>query len=402
MQMDDQNTIDDNQNNQDRRDRKTGRIQLVLIIVFVVMSFVISSGLKIAYTDNNQSNPEEKIITVQAELISPQNHRVTFSETGIVSPQTEISIAPEVAGNVIMVNENFYTGGQFTAGEILFQIDPIDYQLDFQRAKAEVARAQTVLDLAQATSDSAIKEWKQFNGRAKPVPDLVAKTPQLDEAKSSLRAAQAQLRDAQLNLERTSYKVPFNGRVIESDIAVGKYVAAGQPYGTLYSIDDLEVKTALDRQRMAWLEQGQFDDIQLTITKDSVQIPYQGYLKRGASSLDSNTRLAPFSIGIRGNKNDLLPGYFVTLDITGPEFENMAIIPASAYQKDEQIWLVGDGNVIRPLTPDILYQTNDYIAVRNIDREIMVVTSKLPGAIEGMTINIMDNATDTVEAEVVE
>src|SRR5690606_3237290 len=110
-------------------------------------------------------------------------------------------IVPEVSGRVVFVHAAFFEGGQFAAGEVLFKIDPRDFELEVARREAEVARAQTVLELAEAESSAALGEWKQIHGK-RPAPDLVARKPQMAEAAATLKSARAQLEEAKLRLER--------------------------------------------------------------------------------------------------------------------------------------------------------------------------------------------------------
>ena len=375
------------------KDKRTGLIQLVAIIIFIILSFMASASLKIEEKLDAESTAGEQRINVTIETIKPSNHAIQFQATGIVSSRTNINIVPQVSGKVVSVNENFYEGGQFKSGDTLFQIDPIDFELTVQQLEAEVSKAQTNLNLAQAESDAAKKEWEQMRGK-RPVPDLVAKIPQLNEAQANLAAAQAQLKNARLDLERTIVSMPFDGVVLSGDLSVGQFINAGQNYGTVYDEKNIEIKSSLNEQQLHWLQGSDTQDIKLSHTSLHGTIATTGFLKRSAPNLDQDTRFAPVAFGIHDSAQSLMPGQFVTIDINGPSYSDIAVIPLSAYQKDGQVYLVDDNDKLQSFTPDILYSIDDIVMIQNLKNITKIVTSKLSGAINGTSVKILDTKDD--------
>ena len=100
------------------------------------------------------------------------------------------------------------------------QIDPADYRVAVERARANLASAQANLDLEQARSDQAQKDWNSFGKPGKPS-DLLLNIPQLNGAKASLNAAQADLKKAERDLAKTEVKAPFDGTVISKQVGFG-------------------------------------------------------------------------------------------------------------------------------------------------------------------------------------
>ena len=74
---------------------------------------------------------------------------------------------------------------------------------------------------------------------------VVLRTPQVEQAKAALAAAQAALARATLNLERTVWRAPFAGRVRSERVATAQFVVAGAPVAELYSVDHAEVRLPL-------------------------------------------------------------------------------------------------------------------------------------------------------------
>ena len=75
--------------------------------------------------------------------------RVTVKGHGTVRPAEEIDLVPQVAGIVVWKSPRFESGGFFRRGELLVQIDPRDYGLAVEVARAEVAQSQYALEVAR-------------------------------------------------------------------------------------------------------------------------------------------------------------------------------------------------------------------------------------------------------------
>lgn len=372
------------------KDHRIGFIQLGLVLIFIIGSIALSKLLKSSYERPGQNEAIDRILVVETVKVFPQDYRITFDTTGVVRARNQINIVPQVSGRIIHVHESFFEGGSFHKDDVLFEIEPRDYQLDVKRLDAEVARASTALELAAAESEAAHAEWKQLNGD-EDVPSLVARKPQLAEAKANLQAALAQLEDANLNLERTKYSLPFSGRVISSNVAIGQYVMAGQSYGVVFDSGSLEVSASLVDQQLEWLLNAQDLDINIIVTFMGKRRHFPGELKRTASSLDVGTRFATVYFSFKDEVIELLPGVFAEITIKGTEMQGVTLIPSTALQSQGVVWRVATGQVLEMWSPQIVYMDDDVIAVTGLDTETEVVISRISGATDGMQITTVEN-----------
>lgn len=366
-------------------DKVKGIAQLIAVMAFIAGSVLVSLLLQSTYEPPQTRSAEDRPLYVSTETINTGDYRITFETTGIVGARAEISIVPEVSGRVMEINDSFFEGGVFEKDEVLFRINPKDFELAVEQLEAEIARAETVLDLAKAESEAALAEWKIVNGNME-APALVARKPQMAEAQANLRAAKAQLANAQLDLERSSFSFPFKGRVLSGNLEEGQYVATGQNYGSVFDTGSLEVRAALEDRRLEWLMTADKTDIEIIARYLGQTKIYDGFLKRGAASLNAETRFATVAFGFAQEITDLLPGIFTTIRVKGPVHRNITRIPASAMQKEGMIWLVNGDNTITAHIPDILFSGDDHIAVRGLEDSVRVVTSRVSGASSGMKI----------------
>ena len=367
------------------KDKRAGLLQITLVIVFIASSFALSKILEIRYEPPVRNNTADRILYVETARISPEPYRISFETTGIVQARNEIRVVPEVSGRVIAVHDSFFAGGAFQRDEVLFEIEPQDFRLNVRRLEAEVARAKTVLELERAESSAALAEWRQINGDRE-APDLVARVPQLAEAQALLQSAEAQLENSKLDLARTKFTLPFDGRVISSDIAVGQYVVAGQSYGVVFDISSLEVRASLVDRQLEWLLQADEPHITIDATFLGKQRHFNGNLKRAASSLDTGTRFATVYFGFDEPEQELLPGVFASINIKGEQLNEICLLPLSALQSQNIVWLVTEENILRRWEPEIIYQDPEYIVARGLSAPAIIVTSRVTGVIEGMRV----------------
>ena len=382
---------------EDQKNKIFGYIQLGVVAAFVLGAFVISALLNMKSDSIEESVKAERVLYVETQTVSPAPYRIHFTTTGTVGVRGEVNIVPEVSGRIIEVNDNFFGGGTFKKDELLFRIDPRDFELAVKQLKAQVAQASTNLDLAKAESKAALSEWKQLNGSRR-APDLVARKPQLQEAEAALESAKAQLENAQLDLERSSFRLPFDGRVLSTSLETGQYVMAGQSYGSVFNIEALEVTASLKDSQLEWLLTGEKADVQIDATYMGKSFSYEGYLKRGPASLDAQTRFATVTFGFEDKPKTILPGVFVTLKIEGPQLPDIVQVPVEALQS-EVIWSLKDDNTITAIEPNIVFRTNDYLVVDNISGTNKIVTSRISGAVEGMKVKTSDDLSRDTEGD---
>jgi multidrug efflux system membrane fusion protein len=150
--------------------------------------------------------------------------------TGRLQAVETVEIRPRVSGYIDKVA--FTEGSQVKRGDLLFVIDPRPYQAEYDRAAADVKRYRTALDLArielarvQRLKDSGAVSEEELDERKSTVA----------QAEANVAGAQAALEAASLNLNFTRVTSPITGRVSRAEITRGNLVTGGSNGGTLLS-----------------------------------------------------------------------------------------------------------------------------------------------------------------------
>jgi multidrug efflux system membrane fusion protein len=298
---------------------------------------------------------------VRSQTIRLEDTQLVVSSQGTVNPRTESELFAQVAGQVIEVSPAFARGGFFSTGEVLIKVDPRDYEFATSRLKAEVAQAELRLSQEEGEASVAREEWEKLGAGEEPNP-LVLREPQLAQARASLEAAEAALKQAELNLERTRIKAPFDGRVRSKNVDLGEYVGPGIPVATIYAVDYAEVRLPVPDDQMAYLDccidyRGQDPsslniDVILRANYAGQQHSWAGKIVRIEGEIDPRTRMVtlvarvdnPYRQPEEGNRPPFAVGLFVEAEIKGRFVKGVAIIPRSAMRGKNRILVIDEEN----------------------------------------------------------
>ena len=362
-----------------------GVVQVVLVLAVLLAALLVNRLLV-----SQAQGPAQVSATATTPVVSiirptPEPAQLTVTETATVQVRTTVSWAPQAGGRVARVSPNLASGGAFTAGEILLEIDPTDADLSVRQAQADLQTARSAMELETAEAQTARREWSLVNPD-EPIPALVAREPQLAQARASVAAARARLATAQTQRDRTVYSLPFHGRVLTSRIEVGQTLIANQPYGEAYAIDALEVSVPLAREALARLEPVVGRRAQIIDTIAGAR--YSGSVIRVQADLDEATRLAGLVVGFDAEP-DLPPGAFVTVRLLGDRLDAALRLPADVIGAGDQAWTVRDG-ALSLTSVDILGRDQGGVLTRPFDYGEGIVATPPPGAREGLAVSVSE------------
>ncbi len=333
---------------------------------------------------------------------------------GTVLPRTETTLISQVAGEVIKVSSNFETGGFFSRGETLVELDPRDYQVAVRRARAQVAQAQLQVVQQEAEAQVAIEEWQQL-GEGEPSA-LVMRQPQVAQARAGLEAAEAELEKAELDLERTLVKAPFDGRVRAKHVDRGQFLTPGVPLATIGATDYAEIRLPVADDQLAYLDlpfayrtaaRAVGPEVTLRARFGRQLHSWQGRIVRSEGELDGKSRMLnlvarvedPYAApegrkGKDGSAADpgrppLAVGLFVEAEIEGKPAAGVIVLPRSALRPE------GDGFQVLVVDGDSRLRFRD-VEVLRLDGEQAMIGDGLEAG-ETVCVSSLDVATDGME-----
>ena len=367
-----------------RKEKLIGLIQLVGVIVFV--------GLAVAYsrapdesTDNsndaqtNSVSPSRPLVSVTKPKLA--THRVTVSGNGSVGIRAYVDLAPQVSGVIESISPALRAGGTFKANEVLVSIDNRDFNLKLKQAVAEVSSARSNLQLQQAKSNSAKRNYALLHPN-KTVPLLVALQPQISQAKAKLAGAAARAEIAQLDLARTNISLPFDGKVTRSTAEIGQLLSSGKTFASAFALSAIELVVPLAASDIAALSPIEGRIARLSIAGKILE----GRVERVSAELDSRSRFARAFIPILSTA-DIQPGVFLDVQLAGPAIPNTMVLPESASQANGSIWLVREG-LLEKYNPVVRGKSAAGLIVDGFDYGDGIVLGAIPGASENQKVRL--------------
>jgi multidrug efflux system membrane fusion protein len=170
--------------------------------------------------------------------------RTSEEFTGRVEATGSVEIRPRVSGYIQRVN--FREGSEVRKGDVLFVIDQRPYRAEVARTEAELARARAQADLAQS---EVARAHKLVEARAISQGEFDQRVANEAQSRANVRAAEAALEMARLNLEFTEVRAPIAGRAGQALVTEGNLVGPGTTLlTTVVSLDPVYVYFQGDEQ----------------------------------------------------------------------------------------------------------------------------------------------------------
>jgi len=222
----------------------------VLPTLILALTLVVCTGLIINRPAIEQAPVEAPVTAIRVTTAKTESITLRVESRGKVQPAMISQVSAAVNGPVAWISPSLVAGGYVKQGEVLLRIDNRDYQTALEKSQASKKQA-------EAEANHATKEFQRLTDLAN---RKLASDSQLQDAKrvaevaaGRLLNAEADLHQAQLNLERTTLKAPFNAEVETRNIELGQNVTPGQSVATLYGADQVEVKLPLANRQLGFL-----------------------------------------------------------------------------------------------------------------------------------------------------
>jgi RND family efflux transporter MFP subunit len=377
------------------------------VLVFVASIFIVNA-LVAAKPTPEKKPKQQRLVSLFVDTVTPKSVKLAVTSQGEVKPQTEIDLTSLVSGQVISISKQFNEGAQFNAQDVLIKIDDRDYKLAVIRAQAQVASARVAVEKELANSKIKKAQWQHKKMQTK-ANDYALNIPQIAEAKALLKAALADLDAAQLNLQRTQIKAPFQGRVQSENIALGQYITPSTVLGHIFSTEILEVRLPLTDAQLVELnlpmgfvsnhENAPTVTFHATIGNQLHQ--WQGQIVRTNAAIDSQTRLiyaiAEIKDAYNTASNDgrvMAVGLYVNATIDSHKEQDTLMIPRLALHSSDKVYVINGDSKLEIRKVSVLSTSHDFVLIANnatagIKAGEKVVTSTVPAVVEGMKVNAL-------------
>jgi RND family efflux transporter MFP subunit len=375
--------------------KKRAFIPPLIIVVAILLAVLASMAAK------PPQMKQQKKPAVMVEVKEVQTQEITFlvDSQGTAAPKFSTTLVAEVSGQIVDVADKYNAGGFFDKGEMLLQIDPSDYEVAVQQARAQLLQAQATLEEEKARARVAEEEWSQFtDGEA---PALGLRKPQLASAFAALESAEANLAMAERNLERTTIRAPYAAVLRNKQADLGQFVGAGSQIATLFGTDVAEVRLPLSDLDVTYLNLPDETNTQPKVLLESqvsgVDTQWLGKLVRTEGILDEASRVIygvvqvsdPYNLNGQSHPEPLRFGRFVQAQIEGQQVSGVMEVPTYAINPDGSVWTVAEDRRLKKKAIEVIRtQANTSIVSDGLEAGDLVVLTQLKNALNGMEVRL--------------
>jgi len=384
----------------------------------------------------------ERVYAANVLRLEPTSAAPTMRAFGQVRSRRTLELRAPLAGTIIKVDQTYEEGGRVQRGAVLLEIDPTDVQTalekartDYSEAEADLRDAKRTVELAKDELAAAISQTdlrtqaleRQRNllergvgtettletaalAEAGARQSVVSRRQALAQAETRIELAETRLQrraielaDAQRQREDTKVIAEFDGILADAGVVRGGLVSANEKIGELMDPNALEVAFRVSSAQYLRLldEGGRLRPVQVEASLDvfGTELTASAKLTRESGSVGEG-QTGRLLFAQLDEANGFRPGDFVTVRISEPEMQNVAVVPSTAVGPGGEILILGEDERLSVAIVDVLRrQGNDVIirAAGHYGSEIISERSPVLGA--GIKVRPVRPASETATEE---
>jgi len=273
---------------------------------------------------------------------TPQNVTVVLSTIGQIQPVSTVSITPQVSGKLIQTN--FAEGSLVQKNQLLFQIDPRPYQALLAQAKGQLAKDNAQLSATQLLSDRSLPLLKKGYLAKQDFDQVQANTL---SQKALVQSDQAQLQQAQLNLDNCTITAPITGRTGNLLINTGNIVSPDKSLVTINQLQPIYASFSVPENQLSQIKLSVPVRATLPHTQETGNLVFINNI------IDISTGTLQLKALFNNTDLQLWPGQFVTIQLPLEHMMQALIVPTVSLQDGQNGPYV---YVFNPVNKTVIYR----------------------------------------------
>jgi len=285
---------------------------------------------------------------------------------GSVTAFNTVTVRSRVDGQIVKVN---FTEGQFVhAGDALIEIDPRPYQVMLEQAEGQLAKDQAQLHDVQVDFE---RYTLLYNEGVVPKQQVDTQQAQVGQYQGAIKADQATIDNAKLQLVYARITAPISGRVGLRLVDQGNIVHASDTTGLLVitQLQPISVIFTLPQDQLQQVLVKLRGGGQLPVEaydRDDITKIADGKLATIDNTIDATTGTYKLKSIFSNDTNVLFPNQFVNVHMLVDTKRGLVIIPAAAIQRGPQgtyVYVVSGGDTVNIRTVTIAQTTGNNIGI---------------------------------------
>lgn len=367
------------------------------ICFFIVVLPIIFHPLYEMYKAYKDPYVREDLV-VEVKNFQEQDIYNSTEATGLISPESSVDVVSRVDG--YLQHTYFKEGDYIKQGQLLFKIEPNEYEIAVRAAKASVDQTRAVYENSLQELERA-KELIKENFISRSDYDGIVATANRDKA--ALDEVQQSLARAKLNLDYTNIYSPLTGKAGKIALSDGNYVGlASGPLVNIAKTNPICVSFSMKSADVIKLKQANNGVLDLSTAKVEIVLSDDSkYNKIGKINFSDNAVAEDAStLSLKAvfdnSDNILIPGDYVKVIITPSVPIHKYLIPQNITHGDAlngyYLWAYKDG-IVKKMPIDIISSYENYWIVSSglTDNDQIIVKSNQNIDYDGMRAKLKEN-----------
>lgn len=340
---------------------------------------------------------------VQAATATSESVPRYLSGLGTVTAANTVTVRSRVDGQLLAIH--FTEGQQVKAGDLLAEIDPSQFKVALAQAQGQLAKDQATL--ANARRDLArYQQLVKTNLVSRQ--ELDTQQSLVSESQGTIKADEAAVASAQLQLNWSRITAPIDGRVGLKQVDIGNQISSGDTTGivVLTQTHPIDLVFTLPENQIATVVQAQKAGKNLVVEawdRTNKQKISEGSLLSLDNQIDATTGTIKLKARFNNQDDALFPNQFVNARMLVDTEQNAVVIPTAALQMGNEghfVWVLNDENKVskHTVTPGI-QDSLKVVINAGLSAGDRVVTDGIDRLTEGAKVEVVEAHDATTAAE---
>ncbi len=339
---------------------------------------------------------------VQAATATSESVPRYLSGLGTITAANTVTVRSRVDGQLLAIH--FQEGQQVKAGDLLAEIDPSQFKVALAQAQGQLAKDRATL--ANAQRDLArYQQLVKTNLVSRQ--ELDAQQALVSESAGTLKADEASVASAQLQLDWSRITAPVDGRVGLKQVDVGNQISSGDTTGivVLTQTHPIDLVFTLPESDIATVVKAQKAGTPLSVEawdRTNKQKLSVGSLLSLDNQIDATTGTIKLKARFNNEDDALFPNQFVNARMLVDTQQNAVVIPTSALQMGNEgnfVWgLNADNKVSKHLVTTGIQDSQKVVISAGLSAGDRVVTDGIDRLTEGAKVEVVAAHSATASA----
>ncbi len=371
---------------------------------------LVLAGCKQEKSQNQQAMQAPKVSVIEVE---PQNVPLSFEFAARAQGSKETQVRAQVGG--ILLKRNYVEGSHVEEGSVLFQIDPKPYKVALDQAQARLAQAEAEVKNAKIQLERTLKLFKQGYASEKAKDDAQAN---YDALMANKELAQAEVEGAQLNLDYTTVTAPISGLTSMEVQSEGSLISTSGDAGLLTHLTQVDpiyvIFSASENEVMALTNMVESGKIQNPYNDSSIHAKvklgdgqtykYNGQINFINPTIDTSTGTVKLRAVFPNPDKIIRPGQFLRLVMEGLTRLDALIVPQDAVMQGANgayVYRVNPQNIVEMVSINTGLSTENggWIVDTGLKKGDKIIISNLMKIRPGMTVTPEVTTDDNLEKD---